>query len=142
MDYEVDMKDKSKRRQVFHLKPFHAPEAVVCFAGEECGGRQDATPVWNGEPSGAPTTGGHLSELQKQQRQSEKVLQAKPGTTSLTEHVITVQERKPIRQALYHILQTHNETVIIQKLDKMLQAGISISSSTCVLGLCGREGCY
>jgi len=47
------------------LKPFHAPEVVVYFAGEECGGRQDATPVWNGEPSGAPTTAGHLSELQK-----------------------------------------------------------------------------
>ena len=91
VDYEVDMKDKSKRRRVFHinmLKPFHTPEAVVCFAGEECEGRQDDIPVWNGEPSGAPITGDHLSELQKQQLQTvlhryERVLQAEPGTTSL-----------------------------------------------------------
>ena len=137
VDYEVDMKDKSKRRRVFHinmLKPFHTPEAVVCFAGEECEGRQDDIPVWNGEPSGAPITGDHLSELQKQQLQTvlhryERVLQAEPGTTSLTEHVITVQEGKPFRQAPYHIPQAYKETVK-QELNKMLQAGIITTSSS------------
>ena len=112
------MKDKSKRRQVFHinmLKPFHAPEAVVCFAGEECESRQDDLPVWNGEPSGAPTICDHLSELWKQQLQTvlhrcERVLQTEPRTTSLIEHVITVQEGKPIRQAPYCIPQAYKET--------------------------------
>ena len=38
VNYEVDIKDKSKHKKVFHinmLKPFHAPEAVACFGGEE-----------------------------------------------------------------------------------------------------------
>jgi len=64
-------------------KPFHAPEAVACFGGEEYKEQQDDIPVWNGEHSGAPTIGGHLSELQRQQLQCvlekyERVLQAQP----------------------------------------------------------------
>ena len=62
---------------------------------EEYEEQQDDIPVWNGEPSGAPTIGGHLSELQRQQLQCvlekyERVLQAEPGKTNLTEHIISL----------------------------------------------------
>jgi len=59
VNYEVDMKDKNKRKRVFHvnmLKPFYAPETEGYFMEEDYGGQNEDIPVWNGNPSGAPTS--------------------------------------------------------------------------------------
>ena len=72
VNYEVDIRDRGKWKRVFYvnmLKPFHAPEAVVCSVGEENELQHDDIPVWGGEPSRVPTFGVHLSDIQKQQLQ-------------------------------------------------------------------------
>ena len=97
IDYLVEMPDKRKTRRVFHINLLKKWEtaATVCSLVEEV--NEEEFPDWK---TTQLMMGAHLSQQQKQEIEQvlsefEYVLQAKPGRTSVSEHVINT-DSKPI----------------------------------------------
>jgi len=126
VDYEVDMKDKSKCFISTCLSHFMLLRQWSALQGKSV--KADGMIFPFGMVS---LLGLQLLVIISVNSTADcftQVWEGPAGTTSLTKHVIIVQEGKPYRQAPYCIPQTYKETVR-QELDKILQAGIIIALS-------------
>ena len=135
VDYEIDMPGKKKRKKIFHvnmLKKWYPPADTSYYCEEitEEGDAEDKDiPVWKEvEQQTTPTIGRHLSKEQNDQlrkllKQFDKVLRARPGRTSVTQHRIRTSKEKPIRQPPYRLPHAYRETVE-KELKEMLEDGI------------------
>lgn len=109
VNYEIDMKDKKKRRKIFHvnmLKKWYPSEATSFWAVEEAKSdldEEESIPTWKGECGAVPTISTKLTEQQKEQLlkmlvEFKTVMSGKVGRTSSCQHHIHLKEALPVRQ--------------------------------------------
>ena len=135
--YEIDMKDRRRRKRRFHinmLREWVAPKESA-FMAEEVDSEEDEDIVlWDRTSDEPPTFSTSLTTQQNNELQQllckfGDVLRGSPGRTSVVEHCIETENASPIRLAPYRLPHAYRDTVK-DELREMEQAGIIEPSSS------------
>ena len=132
VDYEVNMGDRRKKLQVFHVNMLRRSYAAVntsylvgCVQEQEEVGE---IPVLEVDSDDIVTTGDPLSEAQKKELLDllvsfSDVIMDKPGRTKEIEHTIVTNDTTPVRQIPYQLPYSQYNTVKME-LEQMESMGI------------------
>ena len=134
VNYEIDMKDKRKRKKIFHvtmLKKWYPPEDTSFWTAEEVESEpeeEELLPNWRGESGTVPDISTELTEQQKLQLTElladfKTVMSGKVGRTSSCQHHIRLKEELPVRQQPYRLPHMYKEAVE-GEIEVMINEGI------------------
>ena len=107
VNYEIDMKDKKKRRKIFHvnmLKKWHPPDAKSFWTSEEVESapeEEESIPTWKGEYGAVPIISTQLTEQQREQLlnmliEFKSIMSGKVRRTLSCQHRIHLKETIPV----------------------------------------------
>ena len=128
--YEIDMKDRRRRKRRFHvnmLREWIIP-ASSYFSAEDVSLDDDDIVFWERSGDSPPKVSDLLTtpqagELQTLLQEFSDVLSSEPGRTTIVEHTIDVGGARPIRLAPYRLPHAYRD-VVHQELQEMEQAGV------------------
>ena len=131
VDYEIDMKGKSKRYRVFHvnmLREWHSPDQVTCEAFEAIVERDDIPqcPVNSSGQSQVivdeQLSAGQRNQLDDVVTRYSAVFCDEPGHTDIVEHQIDTGSTRPVRQKPYRI--PRSQEVVQKEIQKMMDMDV------------------
>ena len=134
VNYEIDMKDKKKRKKIFHvnmLKKWHQPDAKSFWTTEEvesASEEEESIPTWKGECGTVPVISTNLTEQQREQllkmlAEFESVTSGQVGRTSSCQHRINLKETLPVRQQPYRLPHMYRNAVE-KEIEEMIKEGV------------------
>ncbi len=109
LDYLIEMPDRRRKKGVLLLKKWEMPVSISGLAKEVS---EEDFPDWKETRPLKSTMGSQLAddrreEVERVLDEFQDVMSSKPGRTTATEHAISTESARPIRQAPYH---THMHT--------------------------------
>ena len=131
VDYVIDMGDRRKRHQTFHvnmLRGWHENKHLFPYSEEAPDDEVDDVILWNEGDCSPPAINPELSEAQIRDMydivtEFSDVFSTKSGQTNLAEHRIKTGTANPVRQVPYRLPHTYREDVK-KDLEEMEKDGI------------------
>ena len=129
--YVVDMDNKRKRLQTFHvnmLREWYDNKSLALFTEDVTESDREDVILWNDGDTTPPKVNPRLSanqrdDLHRLLTEFSDVFSTKPGVTHLAQHRIETRSAKPVRQAPYRLPHAYRETVRKELLE-MEEAGV------------------